>query len=64
MSLASRIEKLEEKVAPKKEKIYFIGWRDCTWSKSEGLHRQAGESKEAFCNRVYQTTKKKFLWFD
>jgi hypothetical protein len=25
---------------------------------------QEGESKDAFCNRVYQTTKKQFLWFD
>ena len=63
MSLATRIGKLEEKIAPKKEKIYFIGWANCTWSKSEGLFRQADESKEAFCNRVYQTTKKQYLWF-
>ena len=64
MSQASRIEKLEEKIAPKKEKIYFMGWANCTWSESEGLFRQDGESKEAFCNRVFQTTKKQFLWFD
>jgi len=64
MSLASRIEKLEEKITPKKEKNYFMGWANCTWSQSEGLFRQANESKEDFCNRVYQTTKKQFLWFD
>jgi hypothetical protein len=44
--------------------IHYMGWADCTWSESEGLLRQAGESKEDFCNRVYQTTKKQFLWFD
>ncbi len=63
MRLATRIEKLEEKLLPKKRKAYFIGWQDCTWSKSEGLFRQAGESKEAFCNRVYQTTKKNSCGF-
>ena len=63
MSLASRIEKLEKKIVPKKEKIYFMGWANCTWSQSEGILRGAGESKEAFCNRVYQATKKQFLWF-
>jgi len=64
MRLATRIEKLEEKLLSKKRKTYLIGWRDCRWSKSEGLLRQAGESKEDFCNRVHQTTKKQFLWFD
>jgi hypothetical protein len=64
MRLATRIEKLEEKLLPKKRKTYFIGWANCTWSESEGLFRQTGESKEDFCNRVYQTTKKQFLWFD
>lgn len=64
MRLTTRIEKLEEKILPKKRKAYFIGWRDCTWTKSEGLFRQAVESKEDFCNRVYQTTKKQYLWFD
>jgi hypothetical protein len=39
-------------------------WADCTWSESEGLKRLEGESKDDFCNRVYQTTKKQFLWFD
>ena len=64
MSLATRIGKLEEKIAPKKEKIYFIGWANSTWSQSEGLKRQESESKEDFCNRVYLTSKKQFLWFD
>jgi hypothetical protein len=64
MRLATRIKKLEEKILQKKRKGYFIGWRDCTWTKSEGLFRQDGESKEDFCNRVYQATKKQFLWFD
>lgn len=30
----------------------------CGFSISEGLFRQEGESREDFCNRVYQTTKK------
>lgn len=64
MSLSSRIEKLEKKLTPKKEKIYFMGWADCTWTHSEGLTRLDGESKDDFCNRVYQVTKKQFLWFD
>jgi hypothetical protein len=64
MSLASRIEKLEKKLTPEKEKIYYIGWANSTWSESEGLTRQQGESKDDFCDRVYQATKKQFLWFD
>lgn len=64
MSLASRIGKLEQKLTPKKEEVYFIGWANCSWTKSEGLTRQKGESKKDFCNRVYQATKKQFLWFD
>ena len=63
MSLATRIEKLEEKLRPKGNKVYFIGWTNCTWSESEGLFRQESESKENFRNRVYQTTKKQFIWF-
>jgi predicted RNase H-like HicB family nuclease len=46
------------------KKKEFKGWANCTWSESEGLFRQEGESKEDFCNRVYQATKKQFLWFD
>jgi hypothetical protein len=64
MTLKSRLEKLTNKLRPEEVKIYYMGWADCTWSNSEGLFRQAGESKEDFCNRVYQTTKKQFLWFD
>jgi len=64
MTLATRIKKLEEKIAPKNKKIFYVGWANCTWSKSEGLVRQAGESKEDFCIRVYQATKKQYLWFD
>jgi imidazoleglycerol phosphate synthase glutamine amidotransferase subunit HisH len=64
MSLKSRLQKLATKLKPKEVKIYYMGWADCTWSESEGLFRRVGESKEAFCNRVYQTTKKQFLWFD
>lgn len=64
MTLKSRLEKLANKLKPKATKIYYMGWADCTWSESEGLIRQAGESKEDFCSRVYQTTKKQFMWFD
>jgi imidazoleglycerol phosphate synthase glutamine amidotransferase subunit HisH len=58
MTLKSRLEKLANKLKPEEVKIYHVGWSDCTWSESEGLFRQANESKEAFCNRVHQTTKK------
>ena len=64
MTLKSRLDKLTAKLKPEAVKVHYFGWKDCTWSQSEGLFRQAGESKEAFCNRVYQTTKKQFLWFD
>jgi hypothetical protein len=64
MTLKSRLEKLTSKLKPEVTKIYFMGWANCTWRESEGLFRQAGESKEDFCNRVYQSTKKQFLWFD
>jgi hypothetical protein len=64
MTLQSRLQKLTHKLKPKATKIYYMGWADCTWSQSEGLFRRPGESKEDFCNRVYQSTKKQFLWFE
>jgi imidazoleglycerol phosphate synthase glutamine amidotransferase subunit HisH len=64
MTLKNRLQKLATKLKPEEVKIYYMGWADCTWSQSEGLFRQSDESKEDFCNRVYQTTKKQFLWFD
>lgn len=64
MTLKSRLQKLANKLKPQTTKIYYMGWADCTWSKSEGLFRQASESQEEFCNRVYQITKKQYLWFD
>jgi len=64
MTLKSRLKKLTDKLKPEEVKIYYMGWADCTWSESEGLYRQAGESKENFCKRVYQTTKQQFLWFE
>ena len=63
MTLKRRLQKLANKLS-EEVKIYYMGWADCTWSQSEGLFRQADESKEEFCNRVYQVTKKQFLWFD
>lgn len=64
MNLKRRMQKLTNKLKPEARKIYYMGWTDCTWSESEGLTRQEGESKNDFCNRVYQITKKQFLWFD
>ena len=64
MTLKSRLQNLAAKLELEEVKIYYMGWADCTWSESEGLIRRGGESKEDFCNRVYQTTKKQFLWFD
>jgi hypothetical protein len=63
MTLKSRLQRLTNKLQPEEVKIYYMGWADCTWSESEGLYRQANESKEGFCSRVHQTTKKQFLWF-
>ena len=64
MTLKSRLQKLTNKLKPEEVKIYYMGWADCTWSESEGLFRQDGESKEDFCSRVCQATKKQFLWFE
>jgi hypothetical protein len=64
MNIKSRLQKLTDKLKSEKVKIYYMSWADCTWSESEGLVRQADESKEDFCKRVYQTTKKQFLWFN
>lgn len=64
MTHKTRLQKLSQRLKPEPVKVYFMGWADCTWSQSEGLARQEGESKKDFCNRVYQTSKKQFLWFD
>ena len=64
MTLKTRLHKLTNKLKPKAQEVHFFGWADCSWSESEGLKRLEGESKDDFCNRVYQTTKKQFLWFD
>ena len=64
MTALSRLEKLEEKLKPEKKKVYFMGWAGCEYKQSNGLTMMEGESKKDFCNRVYQTTKKQFLWFD
>jgi hypothetical protein len=64
MTLKSRLQKLSAKLQPEVAEVHYFGWADCSWIESEGLKRQEGESKDDFCNRVYQTTKKKFLWFD
>ena len=64
MTIKSRLQKLTNKLNSKNIKIYFMGWADSTWSESEGLTRHVDESRDDFCNRVYQTTKKQYLWFD
>ena len=63
MTLKSRLQRLTNKLKPEATKIYYMGWADCTWSESEGLIRDTGESKDEFRNRVYRTTKKQLLWF-
>lgn len=64
MTLKTRLQKLTNKLKPEAIKVHYFGWAGCTWSESEGLIRKEDESKDDFCNRVYQTTKKQFLWFD
>jgi hypothetical protein len=64
MTLKSRLQKLTNKLKPEVAEVHYFGWADCSWSESEGLKRQEGESKENFCNRVNQATKKQFLWFE
>lgn len=51
MSLKSQLQKLTNKLKPERVKIYYVGRKDCTWSESEGIFRQDGESKEVFCNK-------------
>lgn len=62
MSLMSRIEKLEEKLALKNRKIFFIGWADCIWQEAEGIRRNQAESIEEFQIRVLNSVKKRFIW--
>jgi hypothetical protein len=64
MTYKSRLQKLTNKIKPEVAEVHYFGWADCTWSESEGLFRRDGESEEDFCNRVYQSTMKQFLWFD
>lgn len=58
------LEKLAHELKPETIKICSISWADCAMTESEGLFRQAGEFKEAFCDRVYQVTQKQLLRFD
>ncbi len=64
MTIKGRLKKLTDKLKPEATQIYYFGWANCTWSRSEGLARKAGESKGDFCRRVYQATKKQYIWFD
>jgi hypothetical protein len=64
MTLKTRLQKLTNKLKPDAVEVHYFGWADCTWSESEGLKRQTGESQEDFCSRVYLSTKKQFLWFE
>jgi hypothetical protein len=62
MSLLKRIEKLEQKLTPKRLEVYWLMWRDCQWRESEGLIRYENESIEEFQERVLKTTDKQFIW--
>jgi hypothetical protein len=64
MTTITRLEKLEKKLKLKRKKVYFMGWAGCEYKQSNGLTRAEGESKKDFCNRVYQTIKKQYLWFE
>lgn len=63
MNLDSRISKLEQKLLPQGRKIYVVGWANCGWNLSEGITREKGESRDAFCKRIHRITKKQLLWF-
>ena len=58
MTLKNCLQKLSEKLAPKVAEEHYFGWADCTWSESEGLIKQDGESKEDFRIRIYNAPKK------
>ena len=62
MSLLKRIEKLEQKLTPKRPEIYWLMWRDCQWRESEGLIRYKDESIEEFQERVLKSSDKQFIW--
>lgn len=62
MNLASRIQKLEVKLFPAKEKAYFIGWANCRWGEAEGLIRCKSESIKDFQKRVLEVTSRKYIW--
>jgi hypothetical protein len=63
-ALSSVILYKDQDFAMTADDVHYFGWADCTWSESEGLTRQEGESIDAFCSRVNQTSKKNFLWFE
>ena len=48
MTLKTRLQKLTNKLKPEVQEVHLFGWADCSWSESEGLIRQEGESKEDF----------------
>jgi len=62
MSLASRIEKLESKLQLEEVRVTFLGWRGCEWKYSNGLIRDANETKEQFFKRIAKTSSSKFIW--
>ena len=64
MTIKNRLQKLTNKLKPEATKIYYFWWANCTWTESEGINRKEGESRDDFCDRVHQITKKQFLWFD
>ena len=54
MTLKSRLQKLTNKLKPEAIKVHYFGWKDCTWSQSEGLFRQTGESKRIIMKALNQ----------
>ena len=62
MSLLKRIEKLEQKLKPKRPEIYWLMWRNCQWREAEGFIRGENESKEQFQARISSKVNKQFIW--
>lgn len=62
MSLLRRIEKLEQKLTPKRPEIYWLMWRDCQWRECEGFIRGEAESIEEFQARITSKVNKQFIW--
>lgn len=62
MTLACRLKKLEMKLLPKKQSVYWLMWKNCQWHEAEGIVRDPNESIKNFQTRVRKTVKKRFIW--